>query len=325
MRRITVLILSLLSVFLLLSVILCSGENSVSLMEILTNNDIAETPEWNILLHLRIPRALMAISCGALLSIAGCLMQSVFRNPLVEPYTMGLSGGAVVGVGVAWLLGCVGIGASGFAFCGAIFSMIIVLLLRRVVGGSVESMLLAGVVVSFVMSSANMLVFSLASHDFTPVVLYWSIGSIDAADEDAAKIMFCISFFVVVLSPFLGRLLDVLSAGEVTANHVGLDARRIAVWLFCLSALLTALSVANVGVVAFVGMIVPHIVRRIVGGIHRWIVPLSGIWGGAFLLSCDMIACRIIYPVELPVGIFTGIFGGLFFMFILIKNRNKYQ
>ena len=325
MQRIFMLILSVLFVVLLLIAMLFGGEYSVSFADIIHSKVSVDSPEWNILLRIRMPRALMALACGALLSIAGCLMQSVFHNPLVEPYTMGLSGGAVVGVGVSWLLGCVGLGASLFAFAGAIFSMLIVLLLRKVVGGSVEGMLLIGVVVSFVMSSANMLIFSLASRDFTPVVLYWSIGSIDAVDEDAAKIMFVVAIFVVILSPLLGRLLDVLSAGETTANHVGVDARSASVVLFCVSALLTALCVANVGVVAFVGMIVPHIVRRIVGSAHRWIVPLSGILGGAFLLGCDMIACRIIYPAELPVGIFTGIFGGLFFMFVLVKNSNKYQ
>lgn len=315
--------LSIIIVVVLLAIMLTGGENSVPLLDMA---DIStDSPEWNILVHLRVPRAMMALACGAVLSVSGCMMQAVFRNPLVEPYTMGLSGGAVVGVGVAWILGVVGMSIGIFAFLGAMFSMFIVLLLRKVVGGSIESMLLAGVVVSFVMSSVNILMYSLASHDFTPVVLYWSIGSIDAVDEDMSKVMFVISNIVIVVSPLFGRLLDVLSVGETTANHIGVDARKISVVLFCVAALLTALSVANVGVVAFVGMIVPHIVRQLVGSVHRWVLPMSGILGGAFLLGCDMLSCRIIYPAELPVGVFSGIFGGLFFVFILAKNRKTYR
>lgn len=323
MYRIVTLLSSFVLVVTLVVVMLTWGDYSIPISELFGGKISSDSAEWNILIHLRLPRALMALACGALLSMSGSIMQSVFNNPLVEPYTMGLSGGAVVGVGVAWILGFVGAGASLFAFIGALISMLIVLFLRQIIGGKIETMLLVGVVVSFVMSSANMLIFSLASHEFTPIVLYWSLGSLDAVDENFAFILFYIALFIVVLSPFLGKILDVLSAGEVTANHVGIDANRFAIFLFVFTALLTALSVASVGVVAFVGMIVPHIVKRIVGYAHCWIVPLSGILGGAFLLGCDMMACRIIYPAELPVGVFSGILGGLFFLFILLKNRNN--
>lgn len=323
MKRSLLLILSVVIVVLLALFSLVSGECGLPVVDVLTGGVDVESAEWMILTKIRLPRVMMAIGCGALLSIAGAVMQAVFRNPLVEPYTMGLSGGAVVGVGLAWVMGVSGAYSGVFAFIGALVSMLLVLSLRRLVGSSVEVMLLAGVVVSFAMSSVSTLLFAIADREAAFAMTYWNIGSFAAVNDSFAYYIFFLAWAVIFSTPFAGRLIDVISAGEMTASHVGIDSRKLVVVLFCISALLTSICVCNAGIIAFVGLVVPHVIRRLVGGVHRWVLPLCGILGGAFLLACDVLAQRLMYPSELPVGIFTGIFGGAFFVVVLIRERSK--
>ncbi|MCQ2230052.1 MAG: iron ABC transporter permease [Bacteroidales bacterium] len=278
--------------------------------------DMADVVFWN----LRVPRVLMAVSCGAMLSLCGCVMQGMFRNPLVEPYTMGVSGGAMVGVGCAFALGAPVLAVDVMAFVGALMSMFIVLLVRKIVGGSVAVMLLAGVMVSFAASSVSTLVMYMSTRENIMHILSWSMGSFEAVDISRAYIMAAVAVVCVVVSPLLGNLLNVLSLGEGVARHLGVDVRFYVAALFVVSSLVTSLCVASVGVVAFVGMVVPHLMRSVVGSEHKLLLPLSGIAGGAFLVLCDVLSRVVVYPLELPAGIFSGIVGGVVFIVLLSRK-----
>jgi len=280
------------------------------------DGSVADAVFWS----LRMPRVLMAVSCGILLSLCGCIMQGIFRNPLVEPYTMGISGGAVVGVSLALALGMSYYVVDMFAFIGALASVFLVLFVRKAVGGSVVVMLLAGVMVSFATSSLSTLLMYMSTRENIMYIISWSMGSFEAVESQRAYVMTFFSCFCVAVSPLFGNVLNVLSLGEDTARHLGVDSRRVVVVLFIIASLLTSLCVASAGVVAFVGMVVPHVVRTIVGGNHKILLPLSGLLGGTFLVICDVLARVVVYPMELPAGIFSGLVGGVVFVILLSRR-----
>ncbi len=326
MKMIWKLILTVLSFVVVLVVSLCVGEIDDMLSklfsvggETLTETDIL------ILREIRIPRVMMAVGVGALLSMSGLVMQSVFRNPLVEPYTMGLSGGAVLGVAIAFMLGissAVGnIGVTLMAMLGAFLTMGIILLLRRVLHYDVNKMLLSGVMISFATSSVTVLLMSLTTRENMSQIVMWNMGSLDITTKEMSYIVVIISVVMVVVLSFLGNEMNVLMVGESMARHVGVRIDIVVPLLFVLATVMAAVSVSFVGVVAFVGMIVPHVVRHIFGYDHRVITAVTAIIGAIFMLMCDIVARVVIYPQEIPTGVMCGIVGGVMFIYLTAKSK----
>lgn len=326
MKMIWKLILTVLSFVVVLVVSLCVGEIDDMLSklfsvggETLTETDIL------ILREIRIPRVMMAVGVGALLSMSGLVMQSVFRNPLVEPYTMGLSGGAVLGVAIAFMLGissAVGnIGVTLMAMLGALLTMGIILLLRRVLHYDVNKMLLSGVMISFATSSVTVLLMSLTTRENMSQIVMWNMGSLDITTKEMSYIVVIISVVMVVVLSFLGNEMNVLMVGESMARHVGVRIDIVVPLLFVLATVMAAVSVSFVGVVAFVGMIVPHVVRHIFGYDHRVITAITAIIGAIFMLMCDIVARVVIYPQEIPTGVMCGIVGGVMFIYLTAKSK----
>lgn len=326
MKMIWKLILTVLSFIVVLVVSLCVGEIDDMLSklfsvggETLTETDIL------ILREIRIPRVMMAVGVGALLSMSGLVMQSVFRNPLVEPYTMGLSGGAVLGVAIAFMLGissAVGnIGVTLMAMLGAFLTMGIILLLRRVLHYDVNKMLLSGVMISFATSSVTVLLMSLTTRENMSQIVMWNMGSLDITTKEMSYIVVIISVVMVVVLSFFGNEMNVLMVGESMARHVGVRIDIVVPLLFVLATVMAAVSVSFVGVVAFVGMIVPHVVRHIFGYDHRVITVITAIIGAIFMLMCDIVARVVIYPQEIPTGVMCGIVGGVMFIYLTAKSK----
>lgn len=326
MKMIWKLILMVLSFVVVLVVSLCVGEIDDMLSklfsvggETLTETDIL------ILREIRIPRVMMAVGVGALLSMSGLVMQSVFRNPLVEPYTMGLSGGAVLGVAIAFMLGissAVGnIGVTLMAMLGAFLTMGIILLLRRVLHYDVNKMLLSGVMISFATSSVTVLLMSLTTRENMSQIVMWNMGSLDITTKEMSYIVVIISVVMIIVLSFLGNEMNVLMVGESMARHVGVRIDIVVPLLFVLATVMAAVSVSFVGVVAFVGMIVPHVVRHIFGYDHRVITAVTAIIGAIFMLMCDIVARVVIYPQEIPTGVMCGIVGGVMFIYLTAKSK----
>ncbi|MCQ2226517.1 MAG: iron ABC transporter permease [Bacteroidales bacterium] len=317
------------TVLMLVSILLSFtiGENGINLHDLLTGKIDNESVDWIIFKEIRLPRVLMSTSCGALICMAGCIMQGIFRNPLVEPYTLGLSGGAMLGVGIAVGFGLNEIwGGQATTICalfGALATALIVLTIRKIMGGSTTSMLLAGVMISFATSSISTLIMCLSSKENIAQITSWSIGSFELANTNNAFTMCILAIIATALLPFAGNILNAMSIGDEAARHIGIDTGRAVVALFAIASTMTALCVSQTGIIAFAGLIVPQAIRLIFAIDFRQQIILSSIGGAAFLTLCDITGREIIYPRELPAGILSGIIGGIVFIYILIKQNAK--
>ncbi len=273
--------------------------------------------------ELRLPRMLCAMGVGALLSVAGALMQGVFRNPLVEPYTMGISGGAVVGVAVAFVSGAVAsLGNAGVtvgAALGGLLSLALVLIMRRAAGCDTGAMLMCGIMVSFVSSAATTVILSVASREDMSQVISWTVGSFDGVDKSMAFVVICVAAVASMLSPLAGNALNVLALGDDEARSLGVSPACASLIFFVVATLLTAVSVSAAGVVAFVGMAVPHFVRRLWGGDNRIVLPVCGLVGSLALVACDLVSKTVISPRELPAGAVCAVLGGVMFTYLTVR------
>jgi iron complex transport system permease protein len=285
-----------------------------------------DTAEYSILMGIRLPRILLAMSIGGALSLAGTLLQGMFRNPLVEPYTLGISGGASLGVCVNILfefyavIGIVAYPLSGFI--GASLVIFLVYNLNRN-NQNVRSnrMLLTGVMISYVASSLVMLLMALSKTDDLQSIVLWIMGSLDEPDITLIKISCAGSIIGLVISYFFCMDLNALLLGDEEAANLGINTLRTKKILFITASFLTGLSVAVAGIIMFVGLIVPHFVRMITGPDHRILLAASFLSGAAFLTLSDVIARVIIAPLELPVGVITGIIGGVLFIWALSRKQ----
>ncbi len=281
------------------------------------------TAEYAILFQVRLPRVLLGAAVGGALSVAGVVLQGMFRNPLVEPYTLGISGGAALGVSLAVVLGSRGwspsLPASGFL--GAVGVVLLVYGLSSKGGGvRLTRLLLIGVMVSFMTSSLIMLLMALSRVEDLHGIVFWIMGSLEEADSRLLRIVVLSSLAGLMVSFLFAVDLNALTLGEEEAFHLGVRVERVKKALFLLASLLTGICVSVTGIIGFVGLVVPHLMRLLVGGDHRILLLSSYIAGGAFLVLCDTLARTIVSPVELPVGVVTGIVGGATFVYVLSKR-----
>ncbi len=285
-------------------------------------------PERSILLEIRLPRILLAVAVGGALSLSGVLLQGIFRNPLVEPYTLGIAGGAALGVCLAILLkpadwlGIYLLPVAGF--CGAllILTLLYSFSLRR---GAMrlEDLLLTGVMVSFVTSSGLMLSMAISRAHDLQTIIFWTMGSLSRAEWPIVWFTLAGSLMGLIFSFFLSRNLNVLALGEEEAIHLGVSVERTKRYAFFWASLLTGIAIAAGGVIGFVGLVVPHLMRRLVGPDHRILIPVAYLMGAVFLLWSDTAARMVISPLELPVGVITGIVGGSLFIGVLAWKRRS--
>ena len=282
-----------------------------------------------IVWQVRAPRVLLAAVTGAALALAGTAYQAVFRNPLADPYLLGAASGAGFGAalalvhGATWAwLGALGVGGAAFAV--AVATVVTVVLLARRGGRlPIVSLILAGVVLGSSLSAATSFLM-LADRERTAGVLAWLLGSFAFAGwRDVAMLTACL-VLAVPAAMAARRAFDLLLLGETSARQLGLPVERFK-WTVVLGAtLLTAAAVSVAGVIGFVGLIVPHAVRLAVGPEHRELVPLSVLWGAAFMVLADLVARTALSPAELPVGIVTALVGGPFFLALLRGGREAW-
>ncbi|MEX2501964.1 MAG: iron ABC transporter permease [Trueperaceae bacterium] len=277
-----------------------------------------------IVWHVRLPRVLLAATVGAGLALAGSAFQAVFRNPLADPYLLGAASGAGFGAAVAMVYGASlpwTVQVMPAAFVAALATVAAVVLLARRGGRlPIVSLILAGVVLGSSLSAGTSFVM-LAARERTAGVLSWLLGSFAYADAaDLARLV------PLVLAALIGgvwahRGFDLLQAGEPAARLLGLPVERFKWTVVAGATLVTAAAVAAVGVIGFVGLIVPHAVRLAFGPEHHRLVPLSALWGAAFLVAADLAARTVLAPVEIPVGVVTALIGGPFFLLLLRRGR----
>ena len=272
-----------------------------------------------VIRELRLPRALAAFACGGLLATAGALMQVLLRNPLADPYILGISGGAAVGA-----LGAITLGAAAFwvdasAFVGALTAMLVVFGLAHGDGSWTQTrLLLTGVIVAAGCGAAVSLMLALAPDTRVMSMLFWMMGDASAAARPWPALLVLALALVVVL-PF-ARDLNVLARGELSARALGVQVGHLRVALYVLASLLTATAVTLVGSVGFVGLIVPHLVRLALGNDQRVLIPAAALAGGTLLTLADTAARTVMAPQQLPVGVLTALIGVPVFLFLLSRS-----
>jgi cobalamin transport system permease protein len=280
--------------------------------------------EQNVLFQLRLPRVLLGAVVGGLLALAGAAYQGVFRNPLADPYLLGAAAGAGLGATLVIVLAPVdaSFGVPLAAFAGAILGVFLAYLLGSATGrgGGPATLVLAGVAVSSFLSAVQTFVQQARAEELQRIFA-WILGGVAAADWHTAEMIapYCLLSVGVLLVH--GRLLDVLSVGDDEAAALGLAAGRVRLTVLAAASLATATAVAVGGLIGFVGIVVPHLVRRMAGGSYRVVLPLSLLVGAAFLVLADLVARTVVAPGELALGVVTAFVGAPFFIAVLRATR----
>jgi iron complex transport system permease protein len=269
--------------------------------------------------ELRLPRALAAFACGGLLALAGALMQVLLRNPLADPYVLGISGGASVGALAAMLFGLPLLLVNGGAFAGALAATLLVFGLARGDGSWTQTrLLLTGVIVAAGCGAAVALILSIAPENKLRGMLFWLMGDLShAATFWPALAMLALGLLAAL--PF-SRDLNLLARGDLTARALGVPVARLRGGVYVLAALATAAAVTTTGSVGFVGLVVPHLVRLAIGNDQRVLLTAAALAGGALLTLADTLARTIVAPQQLPVGVLTALIGVPVFLYLLTRS-----
>lgn len=273
-----------------------------------------------VVLELRLPRALAGYAVGASLALAGVLMQVLLRNPLADPYVLGVSGGAAVGALAAMQLGLAGLLLSASAGAGALVAMLLVFGLAHGVGGwSPLRLLLTGVVIAAGASAIVALLLGLSDDSRLRGMVFWLMG--DLSDAGMPWGLMLLLTVVLAASIGVGRHLNVMAHGDSTASLLGVATRPLRAGLFFAGSLLTAAAVASAGCIGFVGLITPHAVRLLLGADHRVVAPAAALAGGALLVCADLASRTLIAPRQLPVGALTAVLGVPVFLWLMRRAQ----
>ena len=274
----------------------------------------------NIILDLRLPRALTAFGVGGLLAVAGVLMQVLLRNPLAEPYILGTSGGAAVAALLAMILGFGANLVDLSAFAGAMLATLLVFSIAQGTGNWTPTrLLLTGVVLAAGFSAATTMLLALSPDENLRGMLFWLVGDLSYSYSPARSLWL---LAVITVAGLIGaRHLNVLARGDLQAAIVGLPVAGFRLIIFAVTALATAISVTTVGVIGFIGLVVPHLIRIVAGSDHRIVLPASALAGGTLLVIADTLARTLLAPRQLPVGALTAMIGVPLFLILMSRSR----
>lgn len=303
-----------------LLVALAAGSVGISFGEMLAALGGGDTPSRAIVIDLRLPRALAGFACGGLLALAGALMQVLLRNPLADPYVLGISGGAGVGALSAMLLGLAGLGIAGFSFAGALAAMLLVFGLARGDGSWTQTrLLLTGVVVAAGCGAVVALILTLAPEQKIHGMLFWLMGDLSQVVSPWLALATLAAALLIAL-PF-ARELNLLARGAEQARALGVAVPALRRMVYAVASLATAIAVTTAGSIGFVGLVVPHLVRLAIGNDQRLLLPASVLAGGSLLVLADTAARTIVTPIQLPVGVLTALIGVPVFLYLLSRGQ----
>ena len=318
-----ILILAILSVLLIISSLFV-GSVPLSLQTVwLSLIDAGAQESSLIVTELRLPRTLAAFATGALLAQAGTLMQVLVRNPLADPYILGVSGGAATAVLIGMLLGLSSaFGLTGLAFIGALIAMFLVFILAHQKGcWTPTRLLLTGVVIAAGWGAAISLILTLSPANNLHGMLFWLMG--DLSYSYSVSFAFTALIIGLIFSMLISSQLNVLIRGDKIAASLGVNLKQLQLKIYILASLLTAAAVVQAGSIGFVGFIVPHLIRLTGITDHRWLLPAATLAGGILVLIADTVARTIIAPQQLPVGIITALIGIPLFLFLLQRDAKQ--
>ncbi len=331
-RLITNIFISLLVLLIVSSLCATTGTQNISLRKVLNGPGIepGDNIDYDIFI-VRLTRVFLAVIVGAALACSGAVLQAILKNPLADPYILGISSGAGLGAVIAMLLPGISLGFLGglpiaaFAFTGAIVTVSMVWLIGYFSGRSqVTSLLLAGVVINAFFSAVIMLLTLIVKTELLRSTLYWLMGNIPEKQQ-TLLLLPCGSFILVgiIILWRISNSLNIITLGEYESKGLGIDTENTKLIAFTFAAFITAIAVSISGLIGFVGLIIPHAIRLVFGPDHRQLIPLSAIYGGIFLAIADTIARTAFGQEQLPVGVITAITGGPFFLILLARYTRK--
>ncbi|MFO7637053.1 MAG: iron ABC transporter permease [Clostridia bacterium] len=342
-RKMSILIYISLAALLFLAVMFSSGLGSADIgffrsLRILVSgipfldrlfdfSDIQQTHRV-ILFSVRLPRIVTAMLCGAGLSISGSVFQGMFRNPMADPYVLGISSGAALGASLAISLGLqVSLFGFGiiplFALAGAVAVTMTVYGIARTAGKLAPlTLILSGIAVSFLCSSLVSFIL-ISNREQAHKIVFWTMGSMTGANWNNVLVMLPVVLIGSFLLIWQSGNINVLSTGDESALSLGINTERLKRTLLLLGSVITAVCVAFTGIIGFVGLIIPHGVRLVTGPDHRRLMPVSALTGAIFLVLCDALARNVFAPMEIPIGAVTSLFGAPFFIYLLMKNKRR--
>jgi iron complex transport system permease protein len=330
-KLITRVIICLVLLAAVMTVCTMAGTQHISLRRVFAGpaGQPGENIDYDIFVRYRLPRVCLAALAGAALACAGVVLQAILRNPLADPYILGISSGAGLGAILAVLSGVTwdfwaGSPITIFAFAGAILTVWLVWLIGYLAGGgTMTTLLLAGVVVNAFFSAVIMFLTSIINSQQLQSTTFWLMGNI--TEKDSSVLFLSAVLIIGGIAALFGisNRLNILSFGREQAQSLGVDAGRVRFIAFALAAFVTAVAVGLSGLIGFVGLIIPHAVRLVLGPDHRQLLPVSAITGAGFLVVADTIGRIILAPAQLPAGVITAIAGGPFFLILLARYSRK--
>lgn len=284
---------------------------------------VVESTLWVV----RFPRLMMGLVVGAALAVAGAVMQAIFGNPLAEPGVVGVSSGAALGAAAAIVLGLTAFGGwttAVLAFTGALLAVMLVYFVSRSSGRTeVVTLLLTGIAINAFAGAGLALLMFAGDTSSREQIVFWQLGSLNGSRWQEVAIVAAVTVIGTAVALLFARRYDLLALGERSAHHLGVNVEALRIWSILLVALLTGVAVAFCGIIAFVGLVVPHIIRMAIGPAHRPLILASAIGGGALMIFADLIARTMISGADLPIGMLTSLIGGPFFFFLLYRARRR--
>ena len=294
------------------------GRYTVNLMDLF---DGQETATETVIFNIRLPRVLLAVIIGAGLSLAGCTFQTVFTNPMASPDILGASSGACFGAALALLMGASRLGVQLMAFAFGLFTVGIVYFVGNMnQNRTAMYLILVGIIISSLFNAGTSFIKLVADpNDQLPKITYWTMGSLSNADLREVFITFIPTLIVGIILFFMRWKINLLTLSDDEAESMGVDVRRLRMFSVILASVLTAVSVSAAGMIGWIGLVIPNLVRMLTGNNTKQLMPMTAIIGGIYLLIVDDLA-RCMLATEIPIGILTAFVGAPFFIFILLKN-----
>jgi iron complex transport system permease protein len=286
-------------------------------------DQIVESTLWVV----RFPRIVMGLAVGAALAVAGSVMQAIFGNPLAEPGVVGVSSGAALGAAAAIVFGVTALGSWSialFAFVGGLLATLLVYFVSRANGRTeVVTLLLTGIAINAFAGAGLAFLLFVGDTASREQITFWQLGSLNGSLWREVGIVAPIMVVGLVAAVLLGRQYDLLALGERNARHLGVNVESLRIGSIVLVALLTGVAVAFCGIIAFVGLVVPHVIRMAIGPSHRPLIIASAVGGGALISFADLIARTVVPGADLPIGMLTSLIGGPFFFYLLFRQRRR--
>jgi len=284
---------------------------------------ILESTLWIV----RFPRIAMAIGVGAALAVAGAVMQAIFGNPLAEPGVVGVSSGGALGAAIAIVIGATAFGSAtiaAFAFVGSLVATLLVYFVARANGRTeVVTLLLTGIAVNAFAGAGLASMLFVADSGGREQIVFWQLGSLNGSSWTEVGIVVVATSAAAAAALILAKQYDLLALGERNARHLGVNVEKLRIVSIVLVALLTGVAVAFCGIIAFVGLVVPHIIRMAIGPSHRPLILASAFGGAALMVYSDLLARSVVVGADLPIGLLTSLIGGPFFFFLLYRQRKR--